>query len=147
MPGTYLMERFRKRDLLLILSLLGAAGLLFLLLHLTSGASGPAAYVLVRIDGKEAGRFPLNQDREISFDTSYGHNLLVIKDGEAYMAEADCPDGYCMAQSPLRKGGERIVCLPHRLIAEAGTYGKSHEAEYDAVAGQPAEQDQVVPNN
>ena len=45
-------------------------------------------------------------------------NTLVIKDGEASMTEADCPDGICVAHRPIKNTGESIVCLPHKIVVE-----------------------------
>jgi hypothetical protein len=43
-------------------------------------------------------------------------NVLVIKDGEAYVQSASCPDGICAAHKPISRQGESIVCLPHRVV-------------------------------
>ena len=43
-------------------------------------------------------------------------NVLVIKDGVAFVESADCPDEVCVAHLPISREGETIVCLPHRLV-------------------------------
>ena len=48
--------------------------------------------------------------------TNYGKNILVIKNGSAYVSEADCPDKICTAHRAISKTGESIVCLPHKLV-------------------------------
>ena len=44
-----------------------------------------------------------------------GFNHLVIKDGEAVLTEADCPDRRCTRMGPISEPGEWMVCLPHRV--------------------------------
>ena len=44
--------------------------------------------------------------------------MIRIEDGQAYMEEADCPDGYCMEQGGISGQKQTIVCLPHKLVVE-----------------------------
>ena len=121
----------KKKDLILIVSILAVAAVLgigFLLF----GRSGQT-YVTASVDGKEIGRWPLAKDREIDLDTDYGHNLLVIKDGTAKMAPADCPDGYCLHERAISRRGDVIVCLPHHLVVEGMTSGEDVPEDEDAV--------------
>lgn len=87
-----------------------------LLLMFTQGK--PGATVRITIDGELYGEYSLYEEQAISIDEQLGHNRLVIEDGSAYMADADCPDKYCMDYKPISKGGETIICLPHRLVVE-----------------------------
>ena len=136
------MKQAYRKDLLVILGLLVLSGILYLLFQTAAGKSSPAQYVVVWIDGKEAGRYSLKEDREIPFTTKLGR----ISDGKAFMTEADCPDGYCLEQHAISRTGDRIVCLPHRLIAEAvsagpdvdetaASSGAKDDPGVDAVAG------------
>ena len=49
-------------------------------------------------------------------DRAGGANTVCVKDGEIFVAEADCPDGICMRHGPLLENGTPIVCLPNRLV-------------------------------
>ncbi len=71
--------------------------------------------VVVTVDGKEYGIYSLSEDAEITIGD--GHNILVIKNGEAYMKYANCPDGICTSHRPISREGESIVCLPNRVAA------------------------------
>ena len=73
--------------------------------------------VRVSIDGKTVSQFPLDIDGE--YELNGGTNILVIKDGKAYMKYASCPDGLCKRQGKISMSGERIVCLPNKVIIEA----------------------------
>lgn len=119
----------KKKDFLIAAVVLLLAGILALAFRFSGGDS--AGSVRVKVDGKVVGTYFLSQDQRIPFDTKYGHNLLVIEDGRAYMAESDCPDHYCEDQGRISKTGETIVCLPHRLVVEAAS---GTEADVDVVA-------------
>ena len=70
----------------------------------------------VRMDGELVGEYPLDRETTVDIESEHGINRLVIKDGEAYVEYADCPDGICSAHSPISRTGESIACLPHRVI-------------------------------
>jgi hypothetical protein len=58
------------------------------------------------------------QYQMIKIPGKVGECILIIKDGEAYMQEADCPNQICVHHSPVSHKGETIVCLPNRVIIE-----------------------------
>ena len=57
-------------------------------------------------------------EQRIILDGNVGKCVLVIRNGEAYMEEADCPNQICVHHAPIRYKGETIVCLPNRIIIE-----------------------------
>ena len=122
----------KKKDLLLLAGLLLAAGLAALILM--AGRRGEAGAVTVRVDGQVVGIWSLAEDREEDIDTEYGHNHLSIRQGAAYMTEADCPDGYCMQQREIGLssgrmgvGGTMLICLPHHLVVEVKAGGAADD--------------------
>lgn len=79
------------------------------------------AYVSVQIDGKEVKRIPMDdahKEKTYTFHAHGGTNKLIIDKKGARMTESDCPDGICLKMAPIKRQGEMIVCLPHRIIAE-----------------------------
>ncbi len=90
-----------------------------------------ADQVLVLVDGREYGIYSLYEMQEIKIETADGYNLLVIKDGQAYVAESDCENQVCVHTQPVTKTGGQIICLPHRVVIRLQTTEKS---EIDAVA-------------
>ena len=101
--------------LLLIVVLAGAA---FFFLR------GEGDSVTVSVDGKHYGTYPLHTDLTLSIRTGADdtqENLLVIRDGHAYVESATCPDGICAAHKPISREGESIVCLPHRVVITVHT--------------------------
>ncbi len=78
-------------------------------------------YVSVQIDGKEVKKIPMDaahRGKTYTFHAHGGTNKLHIDEKGARMTEADCPDGICLKMAPIKRPGEMIVCLPHRIIAE-----------------------------
>ena len=85
--------------------------LVSLLLFLRGGKEG--SEVRVMVEGKEIGVYSLSKDGEYSLNG--GTNTLIIKDGKAYMTDADCPDKLCVRQGKISRNGETITCLPNKL--------------------------------
>ena len=106
----------KKRDIILIGSILAAAFTGWMALRFFGGLDGAA--VRITVDGEEYGTWPLEEDAVIDVDTEYGHNRVHIQSGNAYMEEADCPDGYCKRQGKIHTRAESIICLPHKLVVE-----------------------------
>lgn len=130
-----MVTSFRKADLILILGAVAATVALVFALRVTAGARGDDAagkMVRVSVDGKVLGEYPLSEERDIPIDTEHGHNLLRIENGEVFMVEADCRDGYCLRQGKISGGARSIICLPHRVVAEV--IG-GEEEDVDLVSG------------
>ena len=111
-------QRFiKKQDIILIASVFVIAGLLFLgsqMMH-----KKPAEIVEVSVDGKVVETLDLAKDQELTIDgVSGGTNHLIIKDGEAWVSEATCPDKICIHQGKIHLDGEIIVCLPNKMTAQ-----------------------------
>lgn len=72
--------------------------------------------VVVYVGEQEYARFSVGEDTELLIETENGTNRLMIKEGEADVTEASCPDKICVHQSPISETGETIVCMPNRVI-------------------------------
>ena len=103
------MNKRRLADVLVIVFFLVVSLLLFLLI----GKRKEGSEVRVMVEGKEIGVYSLSRDGEFSLNG--GTNSLIIKDGKAYMADADCPDKLCVRQGKIHRNGETITCLPNKL--------------------------------
>ena len=106
----------RKRlifDLALVLCLLLFASILF---FITSKTQDTGVAVRVSIGGDFFAEYPLDKDGEYTLNG--GTNTLLIKDGEASVVFADCPDKICKKAYPISLTGERIVCLPNKIMIE-----------------------------
>lgn len=116
----------KKNDWILIIIIVCVAGLAFLL-HEVIGGKG-ANCVTVKVDGRIEGVYSLAEDQKIEINN--GSNILQIKNGEADMIEADCPDKLCVHQKPVSKNHENIICLPNKVVVEVDS---SENSEFDAV--------------
>jgi len=103
---------FRKNDVFLIAGI-AAIAVLMLVIFLRSASGSGEAMLEVTSGSSVIGIYSLNEDREISIEDK---NIIVIKDGQAYMAEADCPDKLCVNSKPISSRGQSIVCLPNRVV-------------------------------
>ncbi len=106
------MKKKRLGDLVLAGSILLAAGVLFLLFR----PGGQGAWAVVTADGEETARYSLGEDRTVRLGDGEGYNVLQISGGAAAVVEADCGDHTCVRTGAVSREGERIVCLPHKLI-------------------------------
>ena len=57
----------------------------------------------------------LNTDQTLTVTSSYGTNVITVKNGAIAVTEADCPDKYCIHRG-FCSSGMQIVCLPNRLV-------------------------------
>ena len=73
------------------------------------------AFVVVEIDGNEVAKYSLEKPLTEKISSPWGTNLLVIENGTARIAEADCPDKLCANQRAVQYQGESIICLPHKM--------------------------------
>ena len=124
------VKRKCRWDIPLLLGLLAVGGIIGVCLLLT-GRSGGA--VQVRVAGEITGTYPLNKVQTVQIDGIGGTNLLVIADGSASVAEADCPDALCIHMEQIHRAGQSIVCLPHQVVVEV--VDGSDENGVDLIAG------------
>lgn len=120
-------KRKLKNDIILavIVVVVAATGLLLVNVFRTEGS-----FAVIKIDGKETGRYPLSVDTEVIIETGDdGKNTLVIEDNKAFMKDANCPDKICEGHSKISYKGETIVCLPHKVVIEIVTEDSENELD------------------
>jgi len=129
-------ERMKKRkqqaaDILLLAAVLGVGLLLAVLLLLTRREG---AEVQVRVAGRVIHSFPLDKNAAYTITgVDGGKNLLVIQNGYAWIEEADCPDALCVGMGRIRRVGQSVVCLPHKVVVEI--VGAADDTGVDIVVG------------
>ena len=100
----------RKSDIILLCSVLAVA---LIVLGISAALMlGNGTEVVVRVDGEEYARLPLERDAELLIESKNGTNLLVIKDKKAYISEASCPDMICV-HTGYADELKSIVCVPN----------------------------------
>ncbi len=105
-----------KNDMIFIGGLLAAVILLGLAIFWLRGEGDR---VVVTVDGQPFGVYSLSEETEVDIRTGKDgeeSNRLVVRNGEAFVESATCPDGICAAHAPISRDGESIVCLPHRVV-------------------------------
>ena len=100
----------KKRDIILIASILAIAIALFLIVELTKEEG---AGVTVKVDGVKIAEYSLSANG--TYPLNGGTNILVIENGKAYVTDANCPDKLCVHQGKISMTGETITCLPNKL--------------------------------
>ena len=124
-------KRFSKRDALLLAAAALVILVVFVIFRQFSGGSGST--VTVTVGGEVYGTYSLDEDQEIDIKINGTvTNVLVIRDHQADMTEADCPDQLCVRQKAISKDHETIVCLPNQVVAEVSN--PNGENELDDVA-------------
>lgn len=100
-------------DVSLVIILLAVA-LLSLIIIKKSSEQGE--YVRICVNGEIIGEYSL--DKHARYSLNNGTNTVVIENGFVYMESADCPDKTCVHVGKISKTGQRIVCLPNRVVIE-----------------------------
>ncbi len=129
----------QKKDVVLILGILLLSAVSALLILLIPNNTG--SVLRITTDQKLYGEYDLLKDQVIVVEQSSGYNQIVIKDGAAYIKDADCPDKYCMEYHPISKGNEVIICLPHKLVIEV--IGETTGQEPDVIAVHVRERESI----
>lgn len=126
----------RRRDLMFLTGIALVVLGCFLVRNLLY--RGNAVYVEIAQDGRVIETVPLDADdvRDIRVQAKDGgYNIVHIEKGAVAVSEADCAGGDCIRQGQIRRTGESIICLPHRLtILVKGSDGDGHEeTQYDTI--------------
>lgn len=75
--------------------------------------------VIISVDDSTYGTYSLYKEQQIVIESSYGINVVEIKDGAVRMLSADCPNQLCVKMRPMNEDNhDSIVCLPHKVIVE-----------------------------
>lgn len=113
------MIKNKRADLILIGGIIVIIAAMWIIINVFIKKSDDSNNAVVKIDGQTVYTLSLNKDTSITVDGyNGGKNTITIKDGTAYMQEADCPDHLCVKSGSISKTGETVVCLPHRVVIE-----------------------------
>lgn len=122
-----------RYDIILIIGLLVITMVIAMAVRFTQKTG---KNVVVSVDGVVKYTFPLDEDIEFKIEGyEGGTNYLVIKDGEAYLTEASCPDLLCVHMGKISSQGQSIICLPNRVVVEIRDDNENDLKEYDTIVG------------
>lgn len=123
------MKIIKKADIIYISSLIVTLVIAsFFMLKSLSTQQNNSVNVVVEVYGNLYGTYPLNQDIIIDIG---GVNTLEIKDNDAKMISAKCPDQLCIHQASITNNLRMIVCLPNQVLI---TLDGEIDTELDAVS-------------
>lgn len=123
---------FRKGDIIAVAVIAVLCIALFLGLYVFNSNKG--TFVQIEQNGSVIATLPLDEDAVYNIETnSKITNTIEIKDGEASVSYADCPDQICANHAPVSLAGESIICLPNKVVVSVvGSDG--NESQPDGVA-------------
>ena len=118
----------RKRNMLIIAGVFALAAVLFAvsaLMPKTQSATGESE-ILITVDGREWGRYPLSQPQTVVVEQADGsRNEIVITGEGAYMHASTCDNQLCVQMGEVtldnwetRPNQTFIICLPNRVTVE-----------------------------
>ena len=119
----------RKKEIIAVLILVMIAVISFVCIRFFVEDNG--RYVKVYVNDKLTKTFDLDKDQKYFIETKKGYNLLIIKDGKARVADADCPNRICVDKGAISMNDESIICLPHHVVV---TIESNKSSKVDAVA-------------
>ncbi len=108
-------RNYLRNDIILITTVILLSLLAVFLFNANKKEGGKAVVIK---DGKEVASYPLNIDTEVYIENNGGYNILVIKDGYAFIKEASCPDKICVNNTKKKYNGETLVCLPNKTTVK-----------------------------
>lgn len=105
----------RKGDIILLIALI-LFGLALSWFSVRNNITGQK--VIVRVGGKEYGTYTLDKNRTITIRQNGHKNVIVIKNGKAFMKFSDCKNQICVHHASISSTRETIVCLPNKVTLE-----------------------------
>lgn len=105
--------KFCKGDIFAII-LVAVSAVLVGILFWTGTGSNEGKVAAVYQNGERLCEIPLDQDTEFTVEDVYT-NHIVVKDGEAFIEDSDCPGNDCVHSGAIHEAGRSIVCLPNRV--------------------------------
>lgn len=110
-------EKRRRTEVAVAVSLALLGGVI-----LYVGAAGPADEIdgipvaVVRVDGDEVMRLPLNADRAEHLHVHGGEMVIEVVDGEVRVAKSTCNNQLCVRRGKISSTKASIVCVPYHTV-------------------------------
>ena len=104
----------RKTDIIIIISVIFAAGIFILLMR----SGDEALTAVISVDGEVVERINLDEvkgKKEIIPGTDPAV-VIAAEKGTIYFESAECPDKICVRSGKLSRRGDTAVCLPSKTV-------------------------------
>ena len=73
--------------------------------------------VIITVNGKEYGAYPLSRNQTIDVRNGEYINVVKITDGKVDVVASNCENQICVNEYPISKDNPFvIVCLPHEMV-------------------------------
>ena len=125
-------DKIKNREfmqcIIIVLAVFVMAGMLFFIRFFVQSNG---AWVVITLDGQEMIRYNIMEDGTYTIEgKGTDFNVLVIREGTAFIEKANCQNQVCVHSKPISYTGETITCLPHRIQVsiEGG-----EKQEYDTI--------------
>ena len=122
--------KLNRKEIILMIAVIAAALISWIVMK-QKRESVDYGSVTITVNGEKFGTYSLDKDQRIDIN---GTNTLRIRNHEAKMIEATCPDHICMSEDAIGQNGGFIICLPNRVIVEGIPAESSTENGLDGVA-------------
>lgn len=128
------MKIIKKWDIVIILLLIVVSFVPYMIFMYSQRNNTGEVYAIISVNGKEERRIRLDNHtgvEEYTIKTSEGFNTIKLEGNNIGVVDADCPDKVCILPGLVNKVGERVVCLPHKVVIEIkGTKIQESEADF-----------------
>jgi len=102
-----------RYDIILIAGLLAVA---IVGLGVVRFRTGGTSEVVISVDGEEAIRVPLSEDRRFSVDGKFGKTEIEIKDKRVRVVDSPCKRKICVQSGWIDRPYQTIICVPNRVV-------------------------------
>ena len=106
---------------LIVLILLFSIGVIAHTKFGLNSQSSSVSHASVYHEGKPLKTLKVDKDQEITLLN--GKMLLEIKDRRVRVSESDCPRKICINTGWIHLPGERIICVPYKILIELRSAG------------------------
>ncbi|WP_040195987.1 NusG domain II-containing protein [Candidatus Soleaferrea massiliensis] len=114
---------FKRTDILIIAAFL-IAGLAGILIFSLTGRGSGQTYAVVTVDGEEALRVNLSEERQPYTLSLYDEGVPVkfeVKDHKIRFIEVQCPDKICENTGFIGSDMQTAVCMPNKTVLTVHT--------------------------
>ncbi len=102
----------KKWDIFICLTVLALGAFLIFFLH----DSAVGTEIEIYSDGELYATYSLSEEQIVEISTEFGQNTICIRNGKASVVSSDCKDKLEIKAGEISKCGERLICLPNRLV-------------------------------
>ena len=129
---------YERRASFAVAGVIGVVLVAVALLYQAAGhdVAASALHANITVDGQCVAQLPLHVDAVYDVPLLSGHLRVDISEGGVAVLESDCPDQVCVHTGRIRRPGQAVICVPHKvMVSVAQEIPVTGESEIDAVSG------------